>query len=99
MRRIRTLILTLSIVLQASATHAEAYLHQTAPPAEKTEFEVVSIKPNVSGGGGGTGMLRPEPGGRLTAEGVLLRFFIQSAYGVKSYQISGGPGWIDSDRF
>jgi uncharacterized protein (TIGR03435 family) len=68
-------------------------------PTTLPKFDVVSIKPNVSGGGGGTGILRPQPGGRLTAEGVLLRFFIQSAYGLKSYQISGGPSWLDSDRF
>jgi len=62
-------------------------------------FEVASIKLNTGGGPGGTGMVRTLPGGRLTADAVLPRFFIQNAYGIRSYQIIGGPSWIESDHY
>jgi uncharacterized protein (TIGR03435 family) len=39
------------------------------------------------------------PGGRLVAKDVLLRYFIQSAWGVEPFQISGGPDWIDSTHY
>lgn len=39
------------------------------------------------------------PGGRLVAKNVTVRFLIQQAYGVRDFQISGGPGWIGSERY
>jgi uncharacterized protein (TIGR03435 family) len=64
-------------------------------------FQVASIKPasqqpqDVQG----LGDLRMLPGGRVLAERVLLRYFIQSAYDLKPFQISGGPAWIDSAHY
>jgi uncharacterized protein (TIGR03435 family) len=37
--------------------------------------------------------------GQVTGTNVTLKTIIQEAYDVKSYQISGGPLWIDSERF
>jgi uncharacterized protein (TIGR03435 family) len=66
--------------------------------AKRPAFEVASIKPNVSGdwrNGQST-----QPGGRFTARNVTLRFLIQGAYGrLPDFLVSGGPSWIDSDRF
>jgi bla regulator protein blaR1 len=62
----------------------------------KPHFEVASIKRNVSGLGGG---FNPLPGGRLTIENVPLRLLIQNAYDVFPFQVSAGPGWIDSDKW
>ncbi len=39
------------------------------------------------------------PGGRLLAEKVSLRYFIQNAYDLKPFQISGGPSWINSAHY
>ena len=42
------------------------------------------------------------PGGRFTATNVSLGHLIRIAYNVRSSQVSGGPGWIDSqggDRY
>jgi uncharacterized protein (TIGR03435 family) len=60
-------------------------------------FEVASIRPNNSG----TLLvhLQPSPGGRLLAENVPLKLLIETALGVKDYQVSGGPAWISSDRY
>jgi uncharacterized protein (TIGR03435 family) len=69
--------------------------------ASSTRFEIVSIKPNSEGGADaqGFGDIRMLPGGRMIAEKVLLRYFIQNAYGLKPFQLSGGPGWIDSAHY
>jgi uncharacterized protein (TIGR03435 family) len=37
------------------------------------------------------------PGGGLYATGVSLKVFMVEAYGVKPFQFSGGPKWIDED--
>lgn len=68
---------------------AQAPVSQKAAP---TAYTVASIKPNKSSDD--RFMLRPLPGGGLTATGVTLKMFIMFAYGVASYQISGAPNWV-----
>jgi bla regulator protein BlaR1 len=63
------------------------------PPA----FEVVSIKPNRTGARS-SGFHRAG-GGNLNAINVTLKTLIGYAYDVRGYQISGGPPWIDSERY
>lgn len=75
-----------------------------AQPAASTtpRFEVASIKPALPEDPDAKrpGMdVRLLPGGRLSAEGVVLRYLIQNAYGVEPFQISGGPNWINSARY
>lgn len=72
-----------------------------AQPPAPTSFDAASIKPTSQQGTDiqGLGDVRILPGGRLRAEKALLRYFIQSAYGVKPFQISGGPAWIDSAHY
>ncbi|MGP0074891.1 MAG: TIGR03435 family protein [Bryobacteraceae bacterium] len=64
-----------------------------APPA----FTVASIKPNRSSDD--RFMLRPMPGGGLTATGVTLKMLIMNAYGIAVYQISGAPNWVGTERW
>jgi len=61
-------------------------------------FEVASVKPADPAVRRGIDF-RVEPGGRLTATNVTLQQLIRQAYDFKRYQISGGPGWAESDRF
>jgi uncharacterized protein (TIGR03435 family) len=59
-------------------------------------FEVASVKPanaDPSSSGVKTGH------GRLEAKNVTLKRCIMGAYGVGPHQISGGPDWLDSERF
>ena len=67
---------------------------QNAPP---DRFEVASIKPNNSP----LSMMgaRDEPGGRFVATNLSLRQLVGTAYRLRDFQIVGGPGWIDADRF
>jgi uncharacterized protein (TIGR03435 family) len=64
----------------------------TAPPA----FEVASIKPNKAGG---RGVAFQDGGGGFRATNVALRMLMRMAYGIQDFQISGGPAWLNSDRF
>jgi hypothetical protein len=60
-------------------------------------FDVASIKPNAENDH--RVMFRMTPGGGFSATGANLRVLIMQAYNVKDFQISGGPGWLTSDRF
>jgi len=60
-------------------------------------FEVASVKVNLSGARA-VSIGSPSPG-TFRAENVWLRFLIQNAWNVKDFQVSGGPGWANSDRF
>ena len=61
------------------------------------KFEVASIKPHT--GDFQRVMIRMAPGGRFTATGVSLKMLITQAYDVRDFQVSGGPGWMTSDRY
>lgn len=71
----------------------------TAVPAAQSldglTFDVVSIRRN-SGTGGGGARLAP---GSFNAAGVPVRFVIARAFNVQDYQITGGPDWMNTDRF
>jgi hypothetical protein len=62
-----------------------------------TQFEVASIKRNVSGT---TSMKFPPPEeGRFRATNFPLKALIAFGYGVLGSQIAGAPDWINSERF
>jgi uncharacterized protein (TIGR03435 family) len=63
---------------------------------EALAFEVATIKPNGSGGGGSS---TDSTNGLLRITNQTLRNFIQYAYNVRDFQISGGPSWMGSDRY
>jgi uncharacterized protein (TIGR03435 family) len=65
---------------------------QTALPP----FEVTSIRPNHSGEERTAVYFQA---GRFVAENASLKMVIAYAYNVKGFQISGGPSWIDSEKF
>jgi uncharacterized protein (TIGR03435 family) len=69
---------------------ARAQTQATARP----QFDVASIKASV---GNGIMHVRPLPG-RLTAN-ATLQILMQQAYGVQSFQIAGGPAWMDMARY
>ena len=64
---------------------------------KRATFEVASIKANHSGNV--IMLYQPWPGGRFTATNSSLSLLIQSAYGVEQFQISGAPGWVQSDKY
>ncbi len=59
-------------------------------------FEVATIKPSQSGE---SGSLKINPGGLVNVTNFPVMVLLQFAYNVPRQQISGGPSWLDSDRF
>ena len=59
-------------------------------------FEVASVKPSDPGT---AGMDVTSTIGKLTLRNVTLKFCIEFAYGVKDFQVAGGPRWLASDTF
>ena len=59
-------------------------------------FEVASVKPNTSGSGTQSGR---SANGSVTLTNMPLRLLISSAFGIRPNRVSGGPNWIDSERF
>jgi len=83
---------TVSLVIVLS--HA-AFGQAPAPPPE---FEVADVQVSKS--------VNPErgkgrvlPGGRIEVPNSTLKNLIMAAYNVQENMITGGPGWLDSDRF
>lgn len=77
-----------------------------APPAgAKLEFEVATVKPSVLPAGNGRIRLGRQGGPgkgdptRVTYSFSTLRDLMMDAYNVKRSQISGAPGWMDSEQF
>lgn len=75
----------------------------TLAGAQTLSFEVASVKPSAPLANGAIRiMVRGGPGtsdpGQITYQGRSLKDLISSAYGVKSFQVSG-PGWMDTERF
>ena len=81
---------------QTEAGQKQSGAAQPASEAPKS-FEVASIEP--SAGDGRMLQIGISPGGRWTAMGVSAKMLIEQAYDVRDFQISGGPGWLSSERY
>ena len=82
------------LVMSACALMAIPLLCQT-PAAQKPSFEVASIKPSEPGQRGSRAQV--QPGGRVVINNVAVRNMMTIAYGVRDFQITGGPGWLETD--
>ena len=67
---------------------------QVRTPAE---FEVASVRPNLLNDRIVT--IDVGPGSRFAARGYTLVLLMQRAYGVMDWNVTGGPGWIRTDRW
>lgn len=71
-------------------------VHAQTAPAPLT-FEVASVKPSAPDVAGL--FVQPQPGGSLRITGGTVKNLIAIAYNAREFAISGGPGWVNSDRF
>jgi len=69
---------------------------QSAPTAPV--FDVVSVKP-VAVDAREPLDFRTYPGGRLKITNQTVKIILREAYGIKGYQLSGGPAWLYAERF
>jgi bla regulator protein BlaR1 len=67
------------------------------PSAKPLTFEVASVKRSSPDARGAT--IDFLPGGELRVVGATLKTLITTAYDVRGFQVTGGPGWMDSARF
>jgi uncharacterized protein (TIGR03435 family) len=77
--------------------YASLVLLLTCPGFGQLTFEVASIKPANPDQKGFS--IQFMPGGGLKMTGVPLRAMITFAYDVRDFQVSGGPGWVGTERF
>ena len=89
------LILCFSVTICSAALPAQQVQPSAKPGAPV--FELTSVKRNISGSERTS--TRGQPNGGWSATNVRLKAVIARAYEVREFQITGGPDWIDSDRF
>lgn len=63
----------------------------------RPQFEVATIKPSQSSETGGS--LEVSPSGLVNLTNFPVTVLIQVSYDVPRRQISGGPSWLESERF
>jgi uncharacterized protein (TIGR03435 family) len=66
-------------------------------PEQTDRFEVVWIRP--SGAEIGRPSVEFNSGGGVRATNVTLKLLIQLVYDIRPEQLSGGPGWTDSEQY
>jgi len=86
---------TLTKVLAVVAATAVGL--QAQAPETRQAFDVASIKRETGVSSGVTFAARA--GGTLTVINNPLTNVIDNAYGIRRYQLIGGPDWINSDRY
>jgi bla regulator protein BlaR1 len=72
-------------------------LQAQAGGAGDLAFDTASVRRNTSGAPNMT--FNAEAEGWVTASNVTPAMLIRFAYDVPGFQVSGGPDWLDSDRF
>jgi uncharacterized protein (TIGR03435 family) len=82
--------LLLSIGIRAAAQTGTA-------PSSEARFDVVSVK-RSSPDAVGSVISGPTPG-QFTARNVPLNALIRYVYGLREYQLVGGPSWVRSEHF
>lgn len=81
------------------APQVRAQSSQTSSATSGTtsfSYEVASIKPSKVDDG--RIMFRITPDG-FTANGITPKFLIEFAYDLKDFQVSGAPGWAESEKY
>lgn len=83
-------------MLAAPMLRAQTNANSQTKPASSPSFEVVSIKPDHSEARP-VQMVNRDPG-RLVGS-ATVKTLICFAFHVRDFQVSGGPSWIDTERF
>jgi uncharacterized protein (TIGR03435 family) len=91
-----TLGLAVSLTSSAQTPPQTQSQNTLAPALPKFEYEVASIKPDVSDH---TSSSTSNPPDGYVATNTTVATLIQSAYGILNFQLVGGPDWINSERY
>jgi uncharacterized protein (TIGR03435 family) len=97
-RQIPTPVIVVDSVNEKPGENPPGVAEALPPIPMPTEFEVASVKaadPSVR-----MSRYQMQPGGRLTVEGMGMRFLISRAFNTNSNeQVTGLPNWVDTERF
>jgi len=63
------------------------------------EFEVATIKPTNLDWPGGGRFMRMQTAHQFVARNYTLRVILAAAFNLTPKAVSGGPAWVDSDRY
>ena len=87
----------LDVVIACVAASAIAHAQQPPSPPASANFEVASVKQNISGDR--RQVVLPQPGGKITFTNIPALQLIVMAYQLTPLQLVGGPGWLETDHF
>jgi bla regulator protein blaR1 len=99
MRTVRVAAIAIVSVLAAfpqDAPQAASQVASGSAPQDAPAFEVASVKLTNPDRVGSTFNFAP---GEVQIGGGTLRGIIEMAYGLRTFQILGGPRWLDADRY
>lgn len=88
-------LLTLTLAIAFSCRAQTQAQNTNAAPA-KFEYEVASIKPDLSDH---TSSSTSNPSDGYVATNTTVAVLIQSAYNILNFQLVGGPDWLNSERY
>ena len=88
-------------LVSTTPSTAQTPAQNAAAAAPVFEYEVATVKPYKPVAGDGPGVIRmgimnaPDS---FSATGVTVKDLVSNAYGVQTYQVSGGPDWFSTER-
>jgi len=82
-------VLALCLAVAGSSPAAQS---PTSP-----QFEVASVKRSLATDDDGS--IGTQPNGRFVVRNVPLRFIMQVVFEVPAFRLTGGPAWIDAERY
>src|SRR5262245_44799173 len=86
-----------SLLLLGSLIAAAVPVPAQTLPAQTPGFEVATIKPTSPDER--ARYMRMQGAHQFLAKGYALRFLVSAAYNLPPRAISGGPAWIDFERY
>ncbi len=84
-------------LLTGAAIYPRAFAQGAAAESSSGPVRVTVLKRNNAGAGAPTLIRHTVDGTAIT--NTTVRNLIELAYSMKSYQLTGGPSWVDQDRF
>jgi len=90
-----TSVFVAAVAAQTVIGVVQAPLRAESQAAQEMSFEVISLRPAAPN----NRMQFNSSPGRFMARSANVKNLVVLAYDVREFQISGGPGWVDSDRF
>ncbi|HTZ73375.1 MAG TPA: TIGR03435 family protein [Candidatus Aquilonibacter sp.] len=88
----------LLLVVSAASALAVPIFAGKQSPTTLPSFDVASVKPDDPNDPI-RGYRQLDAGGRIVYRAYTLRQLVMEAYRLQSYQLSGGPSWVDSEMF